>query len=69
MDTVHTNIVMCDISDTKMTANELSLRLKEKGIKINGGNTTSVRFVTHHWIHKDDIQKVLDAVRLAIKNN
>ena len=62
MDTVQTNIVICDISGLKMTGEEFSAKLHEKGIRINGGNTSTVRFVTHYWIEKEDIEATLKAV-------
>jgi threonine aldolase len=62
MDTIQTNIVICDISGLKMTAKEFSAKLHEKGIRINGGNTSIVRFVTHYWIKKQDIEATLEAV-------
>lgn len=63
MDTVQTNIVICDISGLNITGKEFSARLYEKGIRINGGNTSTVRFVTHYWIKKEDIETVLNAVK------
>jgi len=64
MDTVQTNIVICDISGLKMTASEFSAKLYEKGIRVNGGNSTMVRFVTHYWIKRDDIEATIEAVKL-----
>ena len=45
-----------------MTSEEFSAKLHEKGILINGGNTSMVRFVTHYWIKKEDIEATLEAV-------
>jgi threonine aldolase len=67
MDTVQTNIVICDIGGLNMTGSELSRRLFEKGIKVNGGNSSSVRFVTHHGIEKQDVEKAIEAVKLIAK--
>ena len=53
METVQTNIIICDISGLGLNGNEFSKRLYEKGIKINGGNTGIVRFVTHYWVGKE----------------
>ncbi|NLZ53805.1 MAG: low-specificity L-threonine aldolase [Thermoanaerobacteraceae bacterium] len=63
MDTVQTNIVICDISGLKMTAGEFSAKLYEKGIRVNGGNSTIVRFVTHYWIKRDDIETTIEVVK------
>lgn len=67
MDTVQTNIIICDIAGLKMTSGELSQRLLEKGIKVNGGNDYSIRFVTHHGIDKNDIEETIDAVKSLVK--
>lgn len=67
MDTVQTNIVICDIGGLNMTGSELSRRLFEKGIRVNGGNSPSVRFVTHHGIEKQDVEKAIEAVKLIAK--
>lgn len=67
LETVQTNIVMTDISGTGMTGKELSLKLKEHGILINGGNDFAVRFVTHYYISKKDIEKTLDAIEKIVR--
>lgn len=63
MDTVQTNIVICNISGLKMTASEFAAKLYEKGIRVNGGNSTMVRFVTHYWINRDDIEATIEVVK------
>ncbi|MDD4569184.1 MAG: low-specificity L-threonine aldolase [Tepidanaerobacteraceae bacterium] len=67
MDTVQTNIIICDISGLKMTGTEFSQRLYDKGIKINGGSASTIRFVTHYWIKEEDIEITLNAVNSIIK--
>ncbi|MDI3310842.1 MAG: low-specificity L-threonine aldolase [Thermoanaerobacterium sp.] len=67
MSKVQTNIVMSDISMSGLTGRELSSRLLEYGIKVNGGNDYSVRFVTHYYIKKDHIEKVLEAISAILK--
>jgi len=69
LDTVQTNIVISDISGTNMNAEELASKLMENGVRINGGNSNSVRFVTHRWIDRDDIGKTIGAVKAAVENN
>ena len=66
METVQTNIIICDISGLGLNGNEFSKRLYEKGIKINGGNTGIVRFVTHYWVGKEEIKTTLDAVHSIV---
>ncbi|MCF6097110.1 low-specificity L-threonine aldolase [Thermovorax subterraneus] len=63
METVQTNIVICDISGLKINASEFAKRLLKKGIKINGGSGYLVRFVTHYGIEKDDILRTIKAVK------
>lgn len=67
MDTVQTNIVICDISGLKLTASEFAAKLYEKGIRVNGGNSSVVRFVTHYWIKRDDIEAAIEAVKSLCK--
>lgn len=66
MDTVETNIIMSDISGTGMKGSELSKLLLEYGIKVNGADDYSVRFVTHYYVKKDDVEKVLDAINKIV---
>lgn len=63
MDTVQTNIVICDISNLNMPADEFSSKLYKKGIKINGGSGTTVRFVTHCGISRSDIETALESIK------
>ncbi|ADL07436.1 low-specificity L-threonine aldolase [Thermosediminibacter oceani] len=63
MKTVQTNIVICDISGLGISGNELAGRLLEKGIKINGGSGSLVRFVTHYGIDKNDVLRTVEAVK------
>ncbi|MDN5332211.1 MAG: threonine aldolase [Tepidanaerobacteraceae bacterium] len=63
METVQTNIVICDISGLKINAGEFAKRLFKKGIKINGGSGYLVRFVTHYGIVREDILKTIAAVK------
>lgn len=63
MDTVQTNIVICDIEGLNMNGEELSKKLFARGIKVNGSNGTNVRFVTHYGIEKQDVEKTVEAVK------
>ena len=67
METVQTNIVMTDISGTGMTGREFSLKLKEHGVLVNGGDDFSVRFVTHYYITKEDVKKALSAIEKVVR--
>lgn len=63
METVQTNIIVCDIANLNMSADEFSSKLYEKGIKINGGGGTTVRFVTHYGIARSDIETALESIK------
>ncbi|MGI6486105.1 MAG: low-specificity L-threonine aldolase [Thermoanaerobacterales bacterium] len=67
LETVQTNIVICDIKGLNMTGNQFSHELFLRGVKINGGQSSTVRFVTHHGVSKDDIDEVLDKVKAIAK--
>ncbi|KYO64813.1 low-specificity L-threonine aldolase [Thermovenabulum gondwanense] len=62
LNTVQTNIVICDISGLKMNGNEFSKMLLKNGIKVNGSNNSYVRFVTHYGISKEDILYTLEVI-------
>lgn len=63
MKTVQTNIVMSDISGLNMTGKEFALKLLKNGIKINGDKSFTVRFVTHKYVDKKDIEKTLEVIK------
>jgi threonine aldolase len=67
MDTVQTNIVICDIAGLGMDGEEFARRLYGHGVKINGGHGTSVRFVTHYGIEKEDVEYAISAVNKITK--
>lgn len=67
MDTVQTNIVICDIAGFGMDGEEFARRLYGHGVKINGGHGTSVRFVTHYGIEKEDVEYAISAVNKITK--
>ncbi|WP_422444683.1 low-specificity L-threonine aldolase [Thermoanaerobacterium sp. DL9XJH110] len=67
MDTVQTNIVICDIAGLGMDGEEFARRLYGHGVKINGGRGTSVRFVTHYGIEKEDVEYAISAVNKIAK--
>jgi threonine aldolase len=62
IETVQTNIVICDTSSLSMTAGQFAHELSKRGVKINGCQSYIVRFVTHHGVSKHDIKNVLKIV-------
>ncbi len=59
---VQTNILICDISGTGMTAAELSKRLRERGVLANGVGPQAMRFVTHLDVSREQCAKALEVV-------
>ncbi len=60
---VQTNIVIVDISGTGLTAAELSGRLKDRGVLMNGIGTAHMRLVTHYDVNRDACAQALDVMR------
>jgi threonine aldolase len=62
---VPTNIVIFDVSGTGRTSAELSARLKERGVLINGINPRAMRLVTHMDVTRADCECALGAIEEA----
>ena len=58
---VATNIVVFNISSTGLVSAEISLRLKQRGVLINGVNDRLMRAVTHHDVTHADCACAMDA--------
>lgn len=63
---VQTNIVIFDVAATGLAAAELSKRLKERGVLMNGISATQVRAVTHCDVTTEDCVNAAEAVRQAV---
>lgn len=59
---VHTNIVIFDISALVIDTTEFSRQLKEKGVLANGINSTHMRMLTHRDVSRADCEKAADVV-------
>ncbi len=59
---VHTNIVVFDISSTGMTSAELSHRLAERNVLMNGINPEQMRLVTHMDVDRTACARALEAI-------
>lgn len=66
-DTVHTNILMINVKDTEYTSQELSQRMKERGIFATPITDEIMRFVTHLYIDSEDIKKSIDIISDILK--
>jgi threonine aldolase len=64
--TVETNIVIFDISATGFGSAEISERLKQCGVLINGPNQRTMRAVTHYDVDRAACQLALDAMAEAV---
>ncbi|MCS6884529.1 MAG: GntG family PLP-dependent aldolase [Acidobacteriota bacterium] len=69
LESVQTNIVIFDISGTGLTSAELSAKLKENGVLINGISHTQMRIVTHYDINRNDCKQALSIIRKVLKNS
>ena len=63
---VQTNIIMVDVSGMGINGNQLADSLKKYNILINGSKDGNIRLVTHAYINKDDIDKVLKSFKNLI---
>jgi threonine aldolase len=64
-ETVVTNIVLFDVSETGITADEICTRLKEHNVLASGFGS-SIRMVTHYDVSSADIETALREMQLAV---
>ena len=62
---VLTNIVLFDVSETGMTADEICARLQAGGVLASGFGS-SIRMVTHYDVSGEDIEKALRELRAIL---
>jgi threonine aldolase len=60
--TVQTNILICDVTGTGMTSQEISRRLRNRKVLANGVGPDAIRFVTHLDVDRDQCAFALDAM-------
>jgi len=56
---VQTNIVVCDVADTGLTAAELSSKLRQRSVLANPVSTYAIRFVTHLDVKREQCAEAL----------
>jgi threonine aldolase len=67
LETVKTNMVNISLSeDSPLNADEIAARLLEYGILVRPGGTYGFRFVTHYWITREHVDRVLEALRTIL---
>lgn len=59
---VITNILIFNVAGTGLTAAEISLRLKQRGVLINGINEREMRAVTHYDVDRGACEQALEAL-------
>jgi threonine aldolase len=64
-ETVLTNIVLFDVSETGIAASEICSRLKERGVLASGFGS-SIRMVTHYDVSSGDIETALSEIRKVV---
>jgi threonine aldolase len=64
---VMTNIVIFDVSGTGLASAEISARLKQRGVLINGINERQMRAVTHYDVDRAACEQALDAVACCVQ--
>lgn len=63
---VSTNIVVFNVSGTGMLTSDISLRLKQCGVLINGINDREMRAVTHYDVDRPGCEKAVAAMAEAV---
>jgi threonine aldolase len=66
-ESVQTNIVIFDISETAKTAGEICARLKEAGVLAIAISTTHIRMVTHGDVSNDNILTTVDILNNSFR--
>jgi len=64
--TVHTNIVIFDISALGIAPSEFSQLLKSKGLLANGVDASRMRLVTHLDASREDCERAADVLAEVI---
>ncbi len=60
---VVTNILIFDVSGTRLASSEISDRLRARGILANGVTSATMRMVTHYDVEREGCEKAVRAMR------
>lgn len=63
---VATNIVVFTVASTGKTSAEISRKLKDHGVLLNGISPTAMRAVTHYDVSRADCQCALDVLAAVL---
>jgi threonine aldolase len=66
---VMTNIVIFDVGGTGLTSADISARLKQRGVLMNGINERLMRAVTHYDVDRAACQQALEAMAYCVRKN
>ena len=66
---VATNIVIFDVSGTGLASAEISGRLKQRGVLINGINERLMRAVTHYNVDRAACEQALEAIACCVRKD
>lgn len=67
LNSVQTNIVMCDIVNKDLDSQKFIAALKEAGILTTFITDTRVRFVTHYYVEANDIKETITRISAYMK--
>ncbi|MGC1404410.1 MAG: low-specificity L-threonine aldolase [Thermodesulfobacteriota bacterium] len=67
-DQVETNIVIFDVDNTGMTAQQVSEGMKKEGVLVHAVNKKLIRLVTHLDVSSADIEKTLKAFKCVFRS-
>lgn len=62
---VDTNIVVADVKDLNMNSSQFVEKIKSEGVLAGTFGPSSVRFVTHYDVSRNDIEKAIAAIQRA----
>ncbi|HWC16320.1 MAG TPA: GntG family PLP-dependent aldolase, partial [Terriglobales bacterium] len=65
-DTVRTNIVIFDVSDTGMNSTELIARLRQQGVIASAVSDSIMRLVTHMDVSRSDCKQAAEIIRSSL---
>lgn len=63
LEAVQTNIVIFDVSDCGLSAQQLVARMKERGVLAHAANQHQIRLVTHKDVSRADCQTAVEVIR------
>jgi threonine aldolase len=66
---VMTNIVIFDVSGTGLASVEISWRLKQRGVLMNGVNERLMRAVTHYDVDRAGCEEALEAMACCVEKH